>query len=606
MNTSILNKKDISILQLLFITLSLIIISSIILYQLLPKNINNFSFLPTKQEKKEIYILKSIDTINYLINSNLDDNIYINKIEQISNKLKLTGYSPKIITEDKINNIPQNSILFAIDTYNLSNKNLTKIKKFLKNGGTLIFNYHFGYFINNKFTGAKNISQITNLKFISEGISKKNTAFYVPKLLSPLTLSDINAKRKDLVLYSNDIIPLFKSKNTPDLVISNWEITSTAKLNNKYLNVNEAGIAWHGFYGKGKWFYFSFPSYVFLDMNNKDFKQLISNIYNFSTQPVIIAKYPYLDTKKAIFISEDTEYKYENLIHFARLANKYNIHATTFCVAKLATQYPELTKEASQFPQIEIGSHSYSHTKIIGASETKVKKEILYSKEILEKITGKKVYGFRPPREEIDKVMENWLRKAGYKYVMEKVKPFLVPKETYDNLITIPRHGTDDYIYLINLDWDKNEILNRIIFETKTLTALNILYTLSVHTHLISYKSNISILENYFQFLKKHPEITPLKGIELANRTKLLENINFSIESFGKNLILTIENENNKDIKNLSFRIYWPNTEILNITPEKVGIKISKIEGNKDMKYTDYQIERINSNTKLKFIITTK
>ncbi len=605
MTIYISKSKDIPFLKVIIITLFLMLLSSYILYQLLPKNFPNFNFF-AQINNKNIYILKSKDTINFLINSDLDDTLYINKIQKLKTKLIKNGFNPQIITENQINSLPKNSILFALDTYNLNNKDLNNIISFVKNGGTLIFNYHFAYFINNKFDRAKTISKITKLKFISDGIDKSNAAFYVPKILSPLTLSNINAKREDLVLYNNDIIPLFKSKNAPDFSLSDWAVTSTAKLNNKLLNVNEAGIAWHGFLGKGKWFYFSFPSYVFLDMKDSYFKKLITNIYNFSVNPITIAIYPYIDTSKAIFISEDTEYKYKDLIHFAKLCNKYNIHATAFCVAKLANQYPNITKQAANFPQIEIGSHSYSHTKIVGASTDKVKKEIFFSKKILEKITGKEVYGFRPPREEIDKLMEIWLRKSGYKYVMEKVKPFLLPKEVYKGLITIPRHGTDDYAFLINLDWDKTQILKRIEYETNFLTSLNILYTLSVHTHLISYKSNIDILENYFNFLKKHPDIKPLKGIELAKRAKLLQNISYSINTFGKNLILTIENNNNSTIKNLSFRLYWPNVKIVNITPEKIKVNISKIKENKEMKYTDYKIERINPKTKLKFIITIK
>ena len=91
-----------------------------------------------------------------------------------------------------------------------------------------------------------------------------------------------NSKREDLVLYSHDVIPIFKSKTTPDAILTNWEITSPPLLNNKKLAVNEAGVAWHGFYKKGKWFYFSLPGYVFLDMHLITFKKIFSNIFKVS------------------------------------------------------------------------------------------------------------------------------------------------------------------------------------------------------------------------------------------------------------------------------------------------------------------------------------
>ncbi|WP_457563355.1 polysaccharide deacetylase family protein, partial [Caminibacter pacificus] len=235
-------------------------------------------------------------------------------------------------------------------------------------------------------------------------------------------MSSQKTKRLDIVLYEKDSLDLFHSNNTPDAIITNWAITSTPKIDDKEIPVNDAGVIWHGLYGKGKWFYFSFPLYVFLDMPINDFKFLFNNIINYFQNNITVVPYPYIDHKSVIFISEDTEYKYENMINFTKLAKEKDINVTLFCVADLAMKYPKITREAATFPNVEIGSHSLTHTKIMGTNEEKVKKEILSSKEILEKISGQKVYGFRPPREEIDKLMEIWLRKAGYIYVMEKTK----------------------------------------------------------------------------------------------------------------------------------------------------------------------------------------
>jgi peptidoglycan/xylan/chitin deacetylase (PgdA/CDA1 family) len=604
MNSSISNKKNITLIPVLLFIIFMVIVSGYILYQLFPKKNNINIFFPIETKKKVIYILISDDTKKYLFATAGDFTIYLENINKFINKLKKNNFKILKISEKDLLTIPKNSIVIALDNYKVTDHFFNTIKTFIKSGGTFIFNYHFGYFEDrNQFIGPKRIENITGLKFISESIPKESTNFYIPHLLSPFIKNDLDAKREDLVLYGNDIIPLFKSNFTPDLVLTNWGITSTPILNNKMLTVNESGIAWHGFLDKGKWIYFSIPSYVFLDMKNDTFKKLITNIYDFATKPLIIATYPYLNTKKAIFISEDTEYKYENMIHFARLAKKYNIHTTLFCVASLAEKYPQITKEAASFPNIEIGSHSFSHTKIIGASEEKVIKEILGSKKILEKITSKKIYGFRPPREEIDKLMEYWLRKAGYKYLMEKVKPFLLPKEVYKGLITIPRHGTDDYIYLINLNWDKKKILNKIIQETEMLTSLNALYTLSVHTHLLSYKSNLSVTKEYFEYLKRHPDITPLKGIELAKRAKMLPNIFYKQEIIGNTIFITIYNKNDYGIKNFKFRIFTPNIEIKKVTPETTKTKLKLIEKNKKRKYNDYEIKNIKPNSATTIII---
>jgi len=605
MNIYISNKR-ITFLPVILLIFLMVLMSGFILYQILPQNsFSNFTFFPSKPKEKTIYLLSSEETMEYLDFYNQGADFYTGKIEDFSKKLQKNGFNFKIITEKDIQNIPQKSILIALDTYKVSAQTLKNIKNFIKNGGTFIFNYHFGYFNgHNDFVGPKTIEKLSSLKFITESIPKTETNFYVTNTLSPLIKTNINAsKRYDLVLYGKDVIPIFQSDFTPDLVLSNWEITSTPILNGSFLKVNQAGIAWHGFLGKGKWFYFSVPSYVFLDMDNNLFKLIMNNIISYSNDDFVLAKYPFIDSNKAVFISEDTEYKYENMYPFSLAAKKYGINVTLFCVAKLAQQYPEITRKAAQFPNVEIGSHSYSHTKIMGAPLQKVIMEIKGSKEILEKITGKKVYGFRPPREEIDKTMEKILRESGYKYVMEKTKPFLIPQEIYDNLITIPRHGTDDYIYLMNLDWDKDKILHKIIQETRMLTQIHALYTLSVHTHLLSYKSNLSVSENYFKYLTKHPEIKAYKGIELNNRARELPNISFKKETYGHNIVITIYNKNKNPVKNFSFRIFWPNIKIKTVIPVDLTTKVTLIKENKNRRYSDYRVNKLRPNSATSLII---
>ncbi|WP_456489346.1 hypothetical protein, partial [Caminibacter pacificus] len=224
------------------------------------------------------------------------------------------------------------------------------------------------------------------------------------------------------------------------------------------------------------------------------------------------------------------------------------------------------------------------------------------SKEILEKISGQKVYGFRPPREEIDKLMEIWLRKAGYIYVMEKTKSHLLPREDYEDLITLPRHGTDDYNYLINLNWDKKKILNNIIKETDLLTNMNILYTLSIHTHLLSYKTNLDVIAKYFDYLNKHPKIVAMKGIDIAKRAIMLQNLKIDTENFANKTVIKISNNSKFHIKNGKFRIYHPSTKITKIIPELITTKVKIIKKTKD--YDDIQINEIPPKTTVTLFVS--
>jgi hypothetical protein len=595
---SSLKNKGTNLVTVVIVFISVIILSGIVFYQLLPKE-NNFIF-STKNDN--VYILVSDENEIYLNSIGTPVKYYEKNLEKFKTKLQKIGINALFITENDIASLKSSDILFILDTYSLSDNTFYNIKKFLSKGGNLIFNYNFGFVRNGKYVKADTIEKLTALKYITDSIPKNETHFFVPKILSPLTFSS-NDERHDIVLYSTDTLPIFKSNFIPDAVLTNWAITSTPKYKNKNLSVYEAGIIWHGFYKKGKWFYFSFPSYVLSDMDNKVLKKYLTNIFNYFNKSVSVAKYPFIDAKNAVFISEDTEYKYKNMIDFAKMSKNYNIPVTLFCVAKLALENKKITKEASTFNNVEIGSHSYSHTKIIGASKNKVIKEIKTSKEVLEEITGKEIYGFRPPREQIDKTMEEVLRDAGYKYFMAKTKPFMLPKEEYKDLITIPRHGSDDYMFLINLNWSDDKILQKIMQETNLLTSLNSIYTLSIHTHLLGYQKNLKIIQKYLVYLKANHLIHAFKGNDIATRIKLNKNITITTQDLNDQTFVYIHNDNDVPIKNLTLRLYWPNENIISITPEITSTKINILETNKKQKYTDVQIKEIRPNTTISLII---
>jgi len=593
--------KSLTLISLMILMLN---ISGYIIYQLMPTfNFNGgfFNNLSFSSDKIQIKILLSNQTINYLKNIGIDPQSYKNHIIELQKKFTLAKIKTKIITEKELNKLNKNDILIAFDTYNLSSYAKKEIEKFLKEGGNLIFNYRFAYFDEyNRFLKDKEIEKITHLQKKADTISKKEAPFFIAKIISPLNQSQ-NDYRQDLIIY--DPLPIFHSQYTPDLVMTNWEVSSTPILNNKHLSINDDGIAWHGFYGKGKWFYFSFPMYVFLDMNENYFKQLFKDMISFFNNPITIIKYPFLDTKNAIFTSEDTEFKYPYGLNFAKLAHEKNIPVTLFCVAKLAKKYENLTKEIAKFKNCEIGSHSYSHIKIMGTNSSIMQREIVYSKKLLEKITGRKIYGFRPPREEIDTKMEDFIKKAGYKYVMEKTKPYMLPKEEHKGFLTLPRHGTDDYIYLIETDWSKEEILKNIIEETKFLTSINAIYTLSVHTHLLSYKTNITILAKYYDYLNKHKNLHPQKGIDIINKFQFAKNIKINFSQNASYIVIHINNTNPFPIKNFTFRIYYPNIKINNIYPEIINYKISIINKNEKRRFLDLRIGKISPKTSINIMI---
>ena len=84
------------------------------------------------------------------------------------------------------------------------------------------------------------------------------------------------------------------------------------------------------------------------------------------------------------------------------LFEKYDVKSTFFVLGYIAEQFPDLIKKISELGH-EIASHSYAHIDLRKVSKEKFEEDFIKSKNILEKITGKKVKGFRAPFFSINK-----------------------------------------------------------------------------------------------------------------------------------------------------------------------------------------------------------
>ena len=92
----------------------------------------------------------------------------------------------------------------------------------------------------------------------------------------------------------------------------------------------------------------------------------------------------------------------KNTNKILELFEKYEIKATFFTLGYIAEKFPDLIKEIDNRGH-EIASHSYAHLDIRKTTKEEFENDLKKSLEILEKITGKKVLGFRAPYFSIDK-----------------------------------------------------------------------------------------------------------------------------------------------------------------------------------------------------------
>ena len=92
----------------------------------------------------------------------------------------------------------------------------------------------------------------------------------------------------------------------------------------------------------------------------------------------------------------------ENTNKILDLFEKYNVKATFFVLGYIAEKFPELIKKISNLGH-EISSHTYSHMDLRKVSRAEFEEDFFKSINILEKITNKKVEGFRAPFFSINK-----------------------------------------------------------------------------------------------------------------------------------------------------------------------------------------------------------
>lgn len=537
------------------------------------------SFLNTDTSKQDIYFLKSHSLDKMFEKETLNVDEYQKRVTYFKDLSIKNNFKPLDLYIENLKSLKKDSIVIGLDMMSLTTDEMESITNFVNKGGKLIFNYTSG-FLDSSFQFRKNhlVNRIAGLSLNPNAntlsFKANEPGFMSTRLLSPITTFLPKGMSLDFTLY--DPLPLFITPKTldADAYLTNWLETNYMHIDNgRELSTEESGVLWHGTKGNGKWVYFSFPSYVFLGDNPKEYENLFKGMLNYLKKKISIMPYTYIDTKNAIFVSEDTEYRYPNFKQFSDVSRKNHFPVTAFCVASLAEENNDLTKKVSKNKYIEIASHSFDHKKIVGESDEVYRKNTIGSKESLDKIIGHGIIGFRPPREEVDEKMIMLLKDGGFKYIFNERENRLAPYYR-DGIMVIPRVATDDYSYLINLDWDSEHILQEMIHQANVLVNLNGIFTMSVHTHLMAFGSNISIIDKFFKYVNSQKHMVPMNGAMIYERLDAKRNMSVETTRSTKNFIVTFNNDNPRSVKNVHYEIIVdPNIKITSVESEIIGVK---------------------------------
>jgi peptidoglycan/xylan/chitin deacetylase (PgdA/CDA1 family) len=568
------------------------------------------SIFVTKQPKSDIFLLDSAHSRKTLDDWGLDKNHYQTQLNGFAARFSGSPYRVKQISESQLATLPSDSVLLVIDAVSLSTDNLRDIEAYVAKGGSLMLNHMAGFNDpNGNYRGGEFVDSITGLKHqkpIGEQLAFKGL-FVTPKIFSPLTEYVPDGDRLSLVIY--EPLPIFNNNGRqPDLILTNWARNQPPNSYNKQpIPLQSAGAMWHGLKGEGRWVYFNFPGYVFNERGSQadSFDDLFKGAVDYLRLPSQLRLMPYLNKESATVVFEDVEYQYETLNQFIDIAEKYQLPMTTFQVAEEAKKKKEILQRSHQSSYIEVGSHSYSHGKIIKQSEQILEKEIADSKSYLEK-NGKAVVGFRPPREELDDAMLEQMIDAEYDYVLAGNQDKIYPQLLANDFVVIPRLGTDDYGFFVTGQISVDKIQSQVISEAAMLKSINAVYTLGVHTHLMTYGDNLKIFEEIVKKLKATKNHNIMTAAEVAKRVRQAKNIEHYVNTTTNNHIINVTNNNHVEVKNVILRLYWQGSlPIQSIKSEVIGVKVTA-EHNREAKYSDIHIESLKANANLSILARYK
>ena len=113
------------------------------------------------------------------------------------------------------------------------------------------------------------------------------------------------------------------------------------------------------------------------------------------------------------------------------LFDRFGVTVTFFIVAEFAETHPEAVQRIAAHGH-EIASHTLSHRSLVGLDSETRAEELGRSKEILEEITGNRVWGIRAPTCQIDDSVYRSLVSEGYEY-SSSVMPSLPIPGFYSN-----------------------------------------------------------------------------------------------------------------------------------------------------------------------------
>jgi len=515
-----------------------------------------------------------------------------------------------ITSKDLETGIKGYNLLILPSAFSLSEKEKSAIRKFLSAGGGVLATGALGARNEEgEWQGWTFLSSLFGVEVTGEiGQKNKVSASLTLKANSPLSRHIPPGFRLEVTTYDRPLVVKAVEPRTSPL---GYWYDFRAFPDLPFMEIDKNCGLVYGEYRQGRfvWVGFELGAVVGAKFHQVVWDRLLSNSISWlRKEPVAwLNPWPCADkeAKAAVVFVCDAEHRYLHALNALRVLNNQGISGTFFLVPEEAVNNPQATKTLAEYGEIGLHGVAVYRWQPYEEQFTRLKK----GKELIEDLTGKKVWGFRPPEELYDSSTIKALMELGFDYIcadslQDRTCPSLIGirKKT---LLTLPKAERGDYELLIKDSLrDTMEIFNALQNDFLRIYDVQGAYFLLYHSHLLCTEKNIPALKRFVEFCKgKSVWFATCK--EIADWWQGFDNVFVNAKRRGRSrIVLNISNNSSIMVKDIRLFIAPPQpVRTVSIKAELVGVKIPQYELSDDGKVVVLKINSLKPHSNQTYFI---
>lgn len=472
----------------------------------------------------------------------------------------------------------------------LSEKEIIQIKKYLEKGGSVFATSGIGSFTDDgKWKGWEFINETFGIRFTKELSRDESYLVHTLRGSLPLTADIPSGFALKIATWDRPVAVEVLDPRTTQ--VSYWyDIKKERGLVRQEIK-ETAGIVF-GTFGKGKfvWYGFEINSIIGINQEYLYFERLFNNSINWLLSlPISISKIWQSEFKAAAMFTVTITESMSNISNLIPIIQKNNIPITFLIDPQIASADTTKIKSFAQFGEVAvivdigfINSWDDTDNKLYEQEEQSAK--IREAKNIVENITGKKVFGMMPKfglfdQNTIFAAIKNDIRYIIADSLTDRSVPNVVIKGK--NKVTIlSRTARDDYEVVRDYGLEEpvfqfytyQEDIDRLLFE-------NGLLIFNFHPEYQLQAKNVAVIEQiYNDLIKKNFWIN--YGLGIVNWYQKRDQIEVKVEQRGRyRIALKISNPGKSTIENYTIDVDL-NKKVKNVVigSEIIGTKPVKVK----------------------------